>query len=63
MEFALVSLANGISYGLLGTVNPALEEHVDWGFFLVSQIVYGVACALVVEISEKVYIAPAGGGT
>ena len=55
-------LWSGVCYGLMGTVNPALEEHVDWAFFVASQIVYGVAAALVVEVSEKVHVAPAGGG-
>jgi hypothetical protein len=55
-------LWSGICYGLMGTVNPALEQHVDWRFFILSQVVYGVAASIVVERSEKVYIAPAGGG-
>ncbi|MFO0846358.1 MAG: hypothetical protein U0797_28940 [Gemmataceae bacterium] len=55
-------LWSGICYGLLGTVNPAFEEYVDWRFFIVSQMFYGIAAAVVVEASEKVYIAPAGGG-
>jgi hypothetical protein len=55
-------LWSGINYGLLGTVNPALEQYVDWRFFIASQMVYGIAAAVVVEASEKVYTAPAGGG-
>lgn len=55
-------LWSGICYGLIGTINPVMEQHVDWRFFLASQIVYGVAASIVVEASEKVHIPPAGGG-
>lgn len=55
-------LWSGIAYGLLGTVNPAFEKYVDWRFFIVSQMFYGIAAAIVVEASEKVYTVPAGGG-
>lgn len=54
---------SGICYGAMGTINPPLEEYVDWRFFIASQIVFGVAASLVVESSEKVYIAPVGGET
>lgn len=55
-------LWSGICYGLMGTINPPLERFVDWRFFIVSQIVFGIAAAVVVERSEKIYIPPAGGG-
>src|SRR5262249_44798858 len=32
----------GISYGLMGVVNPVLQERVDWPWFMVSQFVFGV---------------------
>jgi hypothetical protein len=49
-----------LSYLLMGVVNPVLQEHVDWRWFLVSQFVFGVAASLVVVRSEKVHIPPAG---
>jgi hypothetical protein len=52
----------GISYGLMGVVNPVLQERVDWAWFIVSQFVFGVVAALVVLRSEMVHIAPAGRG-
>ena len=52
----------GISYGLMGVVNPVLQERVDWAWFIVSQFVFGVAAAVVVLRSEKVSIPPAGLG-
>jgi hypothetical protein len=53
-------LWTGISYGLMGVVNPVLEERIDWPWFIVSQFVFGMAAAIVVHRSEMVYIPPAG---
>jgi hypothetical protein len=55
-------LWTGISYGLMGVVNPVLQERVDWLWFVVSQFVFGVVAALVVLRSEVVHIPPAGRG-
>lgn len=50
----------GMSYGLMGIVNPVLQERVDWPWFIASQFVFGVIAAIVVDLSEMVYITPAG---
>ena len=55
-------LWTAVSYGLMGVVNPILQERVDWPWFIASQFVFGVATAVVVDRSEKVYIPPAGRG-
>ena len=55
-------LWTGTSYGLMGVVNPVLQERVDWPWFIVSQFVFGVAAAVVVLRSEMVHIPPAGPG-
>jgi hypothetical protein len=52
----------GISYGLMGVVNKALQDHVSWPWFIVSQFVFGVAAALVVDRSETIPVPPAGHG-
>jgi hypothetical protein len=52
----------GVSYALMGVVNPVLQERVDWAWFIVSQFVFGVAAAVVVLRSEMVHIPPAGRG-
>jgi hypothetical protein len=52
----------GTSYGLMGVVNPALQERVNWAWFIVSQFVFGVVAAVVVLRSEMVHISPAGRG-
>jgi hypothetical protein len=52
----------GISYGLMGVVNPVLQGNVSWFWFIVSQFVFGVAAALVVLRSGMVHVPPAGRG-
>lgn len=49
------------SFGLMGVVNPLLQQRVDWPWFVVSQFIFGVAAATVVVRSEMVHNAPAGG--
>lgn len=55
-------LWTAMSFGLMGIVNPVLQERVDWPWFVVSQFVFGIAAAIVVVRSELVYIQPAGKG-
>jgi hypothetical protein len=52
----------GTTYGLMGVVNPVLQDRVAWAWFIVSQFVFGVTAALVVLRSEKVPVPPAGLG-
>ena len=52
----------GISFGLMGVVNPVLQERVNWAWFIVSQFVFGVVAAGVVLRSEMVHVPPAGRG-
>jgi hypothetical protein len=52
----------GVTYGLMGVVNPVLQERVDWAWFIVSQFVFGVTAAVVVFRSEMIHIPPAGHG-
>jgi hypothetical protein len=51
-----------ITYGLMGIVNPVLQERVDWPWFIISQFVFGAVAAVVVDRSEKIHIPPAGLG-
>ena len=55
-------LWTAMSYGLMGVVNPVLQERVDWPWFVVSQFVFGIVAAIVVVRSEQVHIPPAGKG-
>ena len=55
-------LWTGISYGLMGVVNPVLQERVDWPWFIASQFVFGITAALVVVRTEKIKVPPKGAG-
>jgi hypothetical protein len=55
-------LWTALSYGMMGVVNPALQERVDWPWFVVSQFVFGIVAAIIVVRSEEVHISPAGKG-
>jgi hypothetical protein len=50
------------SYGLMGVVNPVLQQRVDWPWFVVSQFVFGLVAAIVVVRSEEIVVPPAGHG-
>ena len=52
----------GVSFGLMGIVNPVLQQKVDWPWFVVSQFVFGATAAYVVGRSEMISIPPAGSG-
>jgi hypothetical protein len=51
----------GASYAAMGVANPALRDHVEWFWFLISQFVYGIAMATVVFRTEQVPVQPVGG--
>ena len=55
-------LWTGMSYGLMGVVNPLLQRMVDWPWFVASQFVFGVVASIVVVRSVEVHIPPAGRG-
>src|SRR5215470_15997081 len=41
-------LWSGLLYTMLGLLNPMLESHIDWYWFIASQIGFGVVAGLVV---------------
>ena len=47
-------LWTGFLWALLGFINPALNARVDWGWFIASQIAFGLATGFVVARSHKV---------
>jgi hypothetical protein len=52
----------GMSYGLMGVVNPLLQKEVNWPWFIVSQFVFGITAAIVVSRTETIAVPPAGTG-
>jgi len=55
-------LWTGISFGLMGVVNPVLQERVNWPWFVVSQFIFGLVASIAVIRSETIPIPPAGTG-
>lgn len=47
-------LWTGILHAFMGIINPALDARIQWGWFLISQVIYGVVAGVVVERQGKV---------
>jgi len=55
-------LWTGFCYGFMGIINPLLQQHVSWPWFIASQVVYGLVMSLVVIQIQKVPVPPVGSG-
>lgn len=47
-------LWTGILHSSMGIINPALAERIAWGWFLISQVTYGLAAGVVVARQGRV---------
>jgi hypothetical protein len=47
-------LWTGLLHSTLGLINPALDAHIAWGWFVASQIFYGVVAGSVVARVERI---------
>lgn len=47
-------LFTAILYTALGIVSPILNQRIDWLWFVISQIFFGLVCGFVVNLEEKV---------
>jgi hypothetical protein len=47
-------LWSGLLYSILGLLNPVLESHINWFWFMASQIGFGVVAGLVVMRQSRV---------
>jgi hypothetical protein len=45
---------SGLIYGILGFVNPVLNQRIDWFWFVLTQIGFGVVAGIVVSLQERV---------
>jgi hypothetical protein len=45
---------SGLLYGILGVVNPVMNQRLDWAWFVVSQVGFGIAAGLVVARQHRV---------
>jgi|SRR5208282_5416284 len=48
------ALWSGLLYSILGLLNPVLESHIDWFWFIASQVAFGVVAGLVVMRQSRV---------
>ncbi len=47
-------LWTGILYSALGVISPILNARIDWLWFVLSQIAFGLVCGFVVNLQVKV---------
>jgi len=47
-------LWTGLLHSILGLINPLLDEHIDWRWFIASQCAFGVLAGLVVKRQHPV---------
>jgi hypothetical protein len=47
-------LWTGILHSFMGVINPALDQRIAWGWFLISQVAYGLTAGLVVARQERI---------
>ncbi len=52
--FVVPLLFTGILYSVLGVISPILNERIDWFWFVVSQVLFGLVCGFVVNLQAKV---------
>jgi hypothetical protein len=47
-------LWTGLLHSTMGVINPALDSHIQWGWFVVSQVTFGVVAGLVVAREGRI---------
>jgi hypothetical protein len=47
-------LWSGLLYSILSLLNPTLESHIDWVWFVASQVTFGVVAGLIVVRQPRV---------
>jgi hypothetical protein len=47
-------LWSGLLYSIMGLLNPVLERHIDWVWFMASQVAFGVVAGIVVMRQSRV---------
>jgi len=52
--FVVPLLWSGLIYGILAFVNPVMNQHIHWVWFVASQIGFGLVAGLVVAIQERI---------
>jgi hypothetical protein len=47
-------LWTGLLHSILGIVNPVLNERIHWGWFVASQVAFGIVAGMVVSRQERI---------
>jgi hypothetical protein len=47
-------LWTGLLHSTMGIVNPVLDSHIAWGWFLISQVTFGVVAGIVVARQQRI---------
>jgi len=47
-------LWTGLLHSAMGVINPALDERIQWGWFVVSQVTFGIVAGLVVAREGRI---------
>jgi hypothetical protein len=47
-------LWTGLLHSTLGVVNPVLDSHISWPWFLVSQVTFGIVAGVVVARESRI---------
>ena len=47
-------LWTGLLHSILGLINPLLDAHIDWSWFIASQFAFGIVAGLIVVRQERV---------
>jgi hypothetical protein len=45
---------SGLLHGILGIINPVLDAHVDWPWFVLSQVGFGLVAGVVVSRQQRI---------
>src|SRR3984893_3869488 len=53
--FVAPMLWSGLLYSILGIVNPVLNQHIDWFWFVLSQLGFGIVAGIVVSRQERIH--------
>jgi hypothetical protein len=48
------ALWSGLLYTILGLLNPLLASHIDWFWFIASQVAFGIVAGLVVVRQQSI---------
>jgi hypothetical protein len=47
-------LWSGLIYGILGFVNPVLNQRIDWSWFVLSQLGFGIVAGIIVSLQSRI---------